>query len=164
MSEDTEKAPGRPGQEMPLMSHLGELRTRLVRCLIAAVVGFFSCFAFHERILIIMLQPLKDVLPADSKLITTTLTEGFGTSMKAAFVAGLFLTSPFIFYQIWKFVAPGLYKDERTIIIPVAFFTALFFCFGALFGYFLVFPFGFSFLAHPARGVRRERPHRRGLR
>jgi sec-independent protein translocase protein TatC len=148
MSEETTPASDARGREMPLMAHLGELRTRLVRCLIAAVVGFFSCFAFHERILIVMLKPLKDALPPKSELITTTLTEGFGTSMKAAFVAGLFLTSPFIFYQIWKFVAPGLYKEERTVIIPVAILTALFFVCGALFGYYVVFPYGFSFLAN----------------
>jgi sec-independent protein translocase protein TatC len=153
MSEENTQTPGARGHEMPLMSHLSELRKRLVRCLIAAVVGFLACFAFNERILIIMLKPLKDALPPKSELITTTLTEGFVTSMKAAFVAGLFVTSPFIFYQIWKFVAPGLYKEERKVIIPVAAFTALFFVFGALFGYYLVFPYGFAFLANYASDI-----------
>jgi len=138
---------------MSLLGHLEELRVRLVRCILAAVAGFAVCFAFAERILEILLHPLKQVLPPKSELITTGLTEGFFVSMKAAFVAGLFLVSPVIFYQIWKFVAPGLYEEERRLAVPVAFFTALCFVSGACFGYFVVFPFGFTFLANYAADV-----------
>jgi len=138
---------------MSLLGHLEELRARLVRCILAAAVGFAVCFAFAERILEVLLHPLKTVLPPKSELITTSLTEGFFVSMKAAFVAGLFLVSPIIFYQIWKFIAPGLYESERKLAIPVAFFTALCFVSGACFGYFIVFPFGFTFLANYAADV-----------
>lgn len=138
---------------MSLLEHLEELRGRLTRMIIAALVGFAVCFAFAERILAILLHPLKTVLPPKSELITTGLTEGFFISMKAAFVAGIFLVSPYIFYQIWSFIAPGLYEDERKLAIPVAFFTALCFVSGACFGYFVVFPFGFTFLANYAADV-----------
>jgi sec-independent protein translocase protein TatC len=138
---------------MSLLEHLEELRARLVRCILAAAVGFAVCFAFAERILEILLHPLKQVLPPKSELITTGLTEGFFISMKAAFVAGLFLVSPIIFHQIWRFISPGLYENERRMAIPVAFFTALCFVSGACFGYFVVFPFGFTFLANYAADV-----------
>lgn len=138
---------------MSLLGHLEELRVRLIRCILAAAVGFAVCFAFAERILEILLHPLKQVLPPKSELITTGLTEGFFISMKAAFVAGLFLVSPIIFYQIWSFIAPGLYESERKLAVPVAFFTALCFVSGACFGYFIVFPFGFTFLANYAADV-----------
>nr|WP_279355650.1 twin-arginine translocase subunit TatC [Fundidesulfovibrio agrisoli] len=138
---------------MSLLDHLEELRTRLIRIIFAAVIGFAACFAFAERILEVLLHPLKSVLPPKSELITTSLTEGFFISMKASFVAGLFLVSPYIFYQIWSFIAPGLYEEERKLAIPVAFFTALCFVSGACFGYFIVFPFGFQFLAQYASEV-----------
>jgi len=138
---------------MSLLEHLEELRSRLTRMILAALVGFGVCFAFAERILEILLHPLKSVLPPKSELITTALTEGFFISMKAAFVAGIFLVSPYIFYQIWSFIAPGLYEEERKLAIPVAFFTALCFVSGACFGYFVVFPYGFTFLANYAADV-----------
>lgn len=152
MSQPQEAAAD-PGKEMSLLDHLEELRVRLVRVLIAAGVGFAICFAFAEKILEIMLRPLKEVLPASSTIQTTALTEGFFVSMKAAFVAGLFLASPVIFYQIWSFVAPGLYEEERRLAIPVALFTALCFISGACFGYYVVFPFGFTFLANYASDI-----------
>jgi sec-independent protein translocase protein TatC len=132
-------------KEAPLLEHLVELRTRLVRCLIAVGVGFAACYAFAERLLGILLKPLMDVMPGGSKLIATSLPETFFTVMKLALVAGAFVASPYIFYQLWKFVAPGLYKEERKIIVPVAVATAVCFVGGALFGYFIVFPFGFKF-------------------
>lgn len=132
-------------KEAPLLEHLLELRTRLVHCLIAVGIGFAACYSFAERLLDILLKPLVDVMPAGSKLIATSLPETFFTVMKLAMVAGAFVASPFIFYQLWQFVAPGLYKEERKIIVPVAVATAFCFVAGALFGYFIVFPFGFKF-------------------
>lgn len=132
-------------KEAPLLEHLVELRQRLVRCLIAVGVGFALSYSFAERLLDILLKPLMDVMPAGSKLIATSLPETFFTVMKLAMVAGAFVASPYIFYQLWQFVAPGLYKEERKIIMPVAFATAVCFVGGALFGYFIVFPFGFKF-------------------
>ncbi|MYL83352.1 twin-arginine translocase subunit TatC [Desulfovibrio aerotolerans] len=132
-------------KEAPLLEHLLELRTRLVRCLIAIGIGFAASYSFAERLLGILLKPLIDVMPVGSKLIATGLPETFFTVMKLALVAGAFVASPYIFFQLWQFVAPGLYKEERKIIIPVAVATAFCFVAGALFGYFVVFPFGFKF-------------------
>lgn len=132
-------------KEMTLMDHLGELRDRLVRCVVGAMVGFLACYAFRKELFNIQMKPLLDVLPPDSHLIYTSLPEAFFTYVKVAFVAGLFLVSPYIFYQIWQFISPGLYDQERKYIIPISFLSALFFVSGALFGYYIVFPFGFEF-------------------
>jgi sec-independent protein translocase protein TatC len=132
-------------QEMTLMDHLGELRDRLVRSFIAALVGFLACYAFSKDLFKLMMAPLLEVIPPDSHLIFTALPEAFFTYVKVAFVAGLFLVSPYIFYQIWQFISPGLYEQERKYMIPIAFLSAIFFVCGALFGYFIVFPFGFEF-------------------
>ena len=135
---------------MTLLAHLEELRKRMVRCLIAVGAGFLACYAFAERLLAILLQPLLDVLPPQSKLIATTLPEQFFTVLKMSLVAGVFVASPYIFYQIWKFVAPGLYREERRMVLPVAIASAFFFVGGATFGYFFVFPFGFKFFVEYA--------------
>ena len=156
VADGTPAAPPAPSQsapaggagemkEAPLLEHLSELRVRLVRCLIAVGIGFAGCYAFAEKLLVILLKPLTDVLPKGSTLIATTLPEKFFTIMKLALVAGAFAVSPYIFYQLWKFVAPGLYKEERRLIVPIAIATAVCFVGGALFGYFVVFPFGFQF-------------------
>ncbi|WP_462323866.1 twin-arginine translocase subunit TatC [Desulfoplanes sp.] len=130
---------------MTFTGHLGEFRKRLVHCAIASVVGFLGCYAFAERLFNLLMAPLVKVLPPESTLIFTSLPEAFFTYLKVAFVAGLFVVSPYIFYQIWQFVAPGLYASERKFFVPMAFCSALFFVSGALFGYFVVFPFGFEF-------------------
>lgn len=132
-------------KEMTLMDHLGELRGCLLKSVIAAFVGFVVCFAFRKELFHIQMKPLLDVLPPESHLIYTSLPEAFFTYVKVALVAGLFLVSPYIFYQIWKFISPGLYKQERKYIIPISFLSALCFVGGAMFGYFIVFPFAFEF-------------------
>lgn len=131
---------------MSILQHLEELRNRLIKIFIAAAFGFAACYWKAEELLTILMKPLTEVLPEGSTLIFTGLTEGFFTQLKVGLLAGVFLTSPYIIYQIWAFVSPALYKKERTIMIPVAFFSALFFVGGACFGYFLVFPYGFKFL------------------
>jgi sec-independent protein translocase protein TatC len=139
-----------PGHEMSLLEHLGELRSRLLRCVIAAGIGFFACYAVAEDMLRIFLQPLLKVLPPKSTLIAVTLPEKFFTVLKMAFLGGFLLASPYIFYQVWRFIAPGLYKEERQALIPVAIATAFFFTGGGVFGYFVVFPFAFSFFVNYA--------------
>lgn len=144
-SEDDESFDDEELPEMTFTSHLEELRVRMTRMVIGALVGFLACFGIKERLFDMLLVPLKEAMPPGSKLIYTGLPEAFFTYLKVALVAGIFAASPYIFYQIWAFVAPGLYKDERKWIIPIAFFSALFFCTGAAFGYFVVFPFAFEF-------------------
>ena len=137
--------PEGPAKEMGLLDHLDELRKHLFRCAIAAFIGFVACYAFAERMFELLMRPLTPLLPENTHLIFTSLPEGFFTYLKLAAVAGIFLTSPYIFYEIWLFVAPGLYKHERKWILPIAFFSAFFFTAGALFGYLVVFPFAFKF-------------------
>jgi sec-independent protein translocase protein TatC len=100
----------------------------------------------HEYFFEILMRPLIAVLPEGTSFIFTSPTEAFFTYLKVAILAAVFLASPYIVYQIWAFVSPGLYKKERGILLPVAFFSALFFVGGACFGYFIVFPWGFKFL------------------
>ncbi|WP_028574599.1 twin-arginine translocase subunit TatC [Desulfonatronovibrio hydrogenovorans] len=130
---------------MTFTEHLEELRKRLFRVVIAAFIGFLACYGFKEDLFDLLMSPLIEVLPPESTMIFTSLPEAFFTYLKVAFVAGVFLASPYIFYQIWKFVGPGLYDTEKKFILPIAFFSALFFVTGALFGYFIVFPIGFNF-------------------
>lgn len=130
---------------MTLMGHLNELRSRLTRCVIAALLGFAVCYGVSDLIFAELMKPLTAALPEGSKLIFTALPEAFFTYMRVAFVAGLFLTSPYIFYQIWAFIAPGLYDEEKRHAVPIAITSAVFFIAGAAFCYFVVFPFAFTF-------------------
>jgi sec-independent protein translocase protein TatC len=135
-----------PPHEMTFTEHLNELRVRLTRCLIGAFVGFLACYAFAEQLFTLLMQPLITLLePSGGSLIYTGLPEAFFTHVKVAALAGLFVASPYIFYQIWMFIAPGLYEGERKYMIPIALCSAVCFITGALFGYFVVFPFGFQF-------------------
>ena len=128
-----------PEEERPmtLLEHLGELRKRLVRGFLAILIGFFACYGFAQQLFYYLSLPLLKVMPADSKFIYTGVAEGF--------VAGVFVACPFLFYQIWAFIAPGLYEEEKKYIIPLALSSALFFILGGVFCYFGVFPFAFEF-------------------
>lgn len=142
-NENSEEEDGKP---MGLLDHLNELRWRLVRCFIAALVGFCLCWAVVEPLFDILTLPLNNALGAvGAHAQYTSMPEPFFTRMLVAFVAGLFISSPFIFYQIWAFIAPGLYDEEKRFIIPVAVISALFFIGGGLFCYFIVFPYAFNF-------------------
>lgn len=136
---DEEEAP------MTFLEHLEELRRRFVRIMIASGLGFLACYSFAKPLFGYLMAPLVAVLPPDSTLIFTSLPEGFVTYLKVAAVAGIFAVSPYIFSQIWGFIAPGLYEHERKWMIPLAFLSAFFFVGGALFGYYVVFPFGCEF-------------------
>lgn len=131
--------------EMTLTDHLEELRSRLVKMFIAAFIGFLACYGFAERMFEVLMAPLRPLLPENSHLIFTGLPEGFFTYIKLSLVAGVFVASPYIFGQIWLFISPALYASERKWLVPIALFSALFFITGGMFGYFVVFPFAFSF-------------------
>jgi len=134
-------------EKMPFTQHLEELRRRLIICFIAVAVGFLISYFFKERIFEWLMKPLLQVLPEgeSQKLIYTAPHEAFVTYLKVAFIAGIGLASPVILFQLWRFIAPGLYQDEKRYLLPTVFFSTLFFVGGALFGYFIVFPFGFQF-------------------
>lgn len=145
---DTSSADSKVNEDdrpMSLMDHLNELRVRLIRCTIAACLGFLACWAVVEPIFNTLVAPLQAVLLPGSHAQYTTLPEGFFTRMYIAFVAGIFASSPVIFYQVWSFIAPGLYDEEKRYIIPIAFLSAIFFVAGGAFCYFIVFPYAFGF-------------------
>lgn len=129
-----------------LKPHLAELRKRLVISVIAIVIGFFVCFFFYEPILEWMMIPAKEALPANSQMVAVEIQETFFTALKVAFFAGFILVLPIIFWQLWLFLAPGLYENEKKLVIPFVFFATLMFLIGASFAYYIVVPIGFSFL------------------
>ena len=121
------------------------MRKRLIACAIAVGIGFVISYIFSEDLFRILVMPLKERLPEGDRLIFTNLPEMFLIYLKTAFITGIFLTSPYIFYQIWMFVAPGLYQKERKYASSFVVFSTILFIGGGLFGYFIVFPFGFDF-------------------
>ncbi len=131
---------------MPFIQHLEELRKRLITCAIAVAVGFVICYFFKVQILEWLMQPMLHALPhADKRFIYTAPHEAFVCYLKVSFLAGIGLATPVIIYQMWRFIAPGLYAHEKRYLFPVVFFSTAFFVGGALFGYSMVFPFAFKF-------------------
>lgn len=145
-----------PGEEpqasMPAMSfldHLEELRKRLVYSVIALVGGFFICWGYAERIVGVMQQPITDALTkngAAPKLVFLNPTEPFNLYLKVAFMAGLFVASPVVLYQVWLFISPGLYRNEKKYVFPFMISTVSLFLAGGYFGYKMVFPAALDFL------------------
>ena len=132
-------------EKMPFTGHLEELRNRIVVCSIAIGAGFIVSYGFKEKIFHFLTLPLISVMQTDDNLIFTGLPEAFFTYLKVSLLSGLMLAAPVLLYQFWMFVAPGLYGKERKLLIPIVFLSSFFFIGGALFGYFIVFPFGFKF-------------------
>lgn len=128
---------------MPLTAHLEELRSRVIRMLLAAGVGLLVCYGLAEEIVAALLAPLTHLDGAN--IIGTGVTDAFFTKLKVAFVAGLFVAGPVIFYQAWAFVAPGLYETEKRLALPFSIVASLFFVAGAVFCYLVVFPIAFRF-------------------
>ena len=131
--------------KLPFTAHLEELRKRLIVCFIAVGIGFVISYGFKEYLFQILVHPLVKVMAPGDSLIFTGLPEAFFTYLKVAFLAGLMLAAPVIIYEFWIFVAPGLYDKEKRLMLPIVFLSTFFFIGGALFGYFLVFPWGFKF-------------------
>lgn len=132
--------------KMSFTAHLAELRKRLVICFIAVGIGFGVAYAYSAQIFEWLVQPLIGVLPPGDKLVFTALPEAFFIYLKASLIAGVVLASPVIFYQLWMFIAPGLYQKEKRFVLPFVIISSLLFAGGALFGYYVVFPVGFRFL------------------
>jgi sec-independent protein translocase protein TatC len=131
--------------KLPFTAHLEELRKRLIVCFVAVGIGFVISYGFKEYLFQILVHPLVKVMPPGDSLIFTGLPEAFFTYLKVAFLAGLMLAAPVIIYEFWSFLAPGLYDKEKRLMLPIVFLSTFFFIGGALFGYFLVFPWGFKF-------------------
>ncbi len=136
----------REDEKLPFTLHLDELRTRLIRCAIAIFIGFITAYFFKEKIFDILSAPLIAVMDQGDSLIFTGIAEAFFTYLKVSLLAGILLATPVILFEFWMFVAPGLYRSEKKLLFPIVIISSFFFIGGALFGYFIVFPFGFQFL------------------
>ena len=134
-------------QPMPLVSHLTELRTRLLRCVAAVFLIFIGLFSFAQQIYTLVSAPLRAHLPANATMIATDVASPFLTPFKLTMIVSLFLAIPFILHQIWGFIAPGLYRHEKRIAIPLLVSSIFLFYAGMAFAYFLVFPLIFGFFA-----------------
>jgi len=130
---------------MPLTAHLEELRTRIIRALLAVAVGFGLSYWAAEPLVAWLLRPLTALRPDEALVIGTGVTDAFFTKLKVSFIAGIFVASPAVFYQIWQFIAPGLYERERRVGLPFSIAASFFFVAGAAFCYYLVFPVAFRF-------------------
>ncbi len=131
--------------EMTFLEHLEDLRKRLFYSFVALFVGFIPGWIFSKELYAILARPVTQYLPPGTKLAFTTLTAPFMLYMKTAFLASLFFMSPFVFLQLWYFIAPGLYQKEKKYVVPFVLMTTFFFTLGALFAYFIVFPWACRF-------------------
>ena len=134
---------------MGFLEHLEELRRRIIYSLIAVAVGFFACWGYAENIYTIMQRPIMQALQKNGlaeKLVYLNPTEPFNLYLKVGFLAGLFVASPFVLYQVWLFISPGLYRNEKRYVMPFMFSTVGLFLAGGYFGYKLVYPQALEFL------------------
>jgi sec-independent protein translocase protein TatC len=134
-----------PLLEGTLISHLLELRTRLMRAFLAVAIVFIPMAFYSNRLFEWLSQPLRRVLPPNSALISTSITAPFTTPLKLAFVAALLVAMPIVLYQLWAFVAPGLYRHERRYAVPLLLSSIVLFYAGTAFAYFAVLPVIFKF-------------------
>ena len=142
--QDNEKMPA-----MGFLEHLEELRKRIIYSLIAVGLGFFACWGYAENIYSIMQRPIMEALHKNGlseKLVYLNPTEPFNLYLKVGFLAGLFVASPFVLYQVWLFISPGLYRNEKRYVVPFMFSTVGLFLAGGYFGYKLVYPQALEFL------------------
>jgi len=134
---------------MGFLDHLEELRKRIIYSIISVAVGFFACWGYREQIYGIMQKPIMNALKANGmaeKLVYLNPTEPFNLYLKVSALAGLFLTSPFVLYQVWMFISPGLYRKEKRYVVPFMISTIALFSAGGYFGYRFVYPYALNFL------------------
>ena len=126
--------------------HIAELRKRLMIIGATLIVAFFACFSIYEPILNWMMIPVEAVLPEGSQMVAIEVQETFFTALKVAFFSAFLISLPVIFWQLWLFISPGLYDNEKKFVFPFVFFATLMFLVGTSFAYYIVVPFGFDFL------------------
>lgn len=132
-------------QPLPLVAHLTELRDRLLRALLAVLVVFIGLFPFANEIYTFVSEPLRSLLPPGATMIATEVASPFLTPFKLTLVAAVFLAIPYVLYQVWSFIAPGMYRHEKRLAVPLLVSSILLFYAGAAFAYFVVFPLIFAF-------------------
>ena len=138
-----------PMTSMSFLEHLEELRTRIFHSLGALAVGMGICWWFHQQLFAYMQKPIIDVLRQNGlpqKLVYLTPAEPFNLYLKISALAGLFLTSPYVLYQVWLFISPGLYRKEKKYVVPFMVSTIFLFAAGGYFGYRMVYPAALKFL------------------
>ena len=136
--------------EQPLISHLVELRTRLLRSITAILLVFIALIYFSNNIYDFVAQPLLSQLPAGTSMIATDVATPFITPIKLTLVVSFFVAIPYLLYQAWAFIAPGLYQHERRLIMPLVASSAVLFYAGMAFAYYVVFPLVFGFFTSTA--------------
>jgi len=149
MADATASAQAQHTHSMPLMPHLEELRKRIIFSVLGVLVGFLLCWSFADRIFGFVQQPLIQALRHHGLaggLVYLNPTEPFNLYLEVGFVAGLFAASPFVFYQVWLFIAPGLYRKEKRYFLPFLISTVGLFIAGGFFGYRMVYPASLDFL------------------
>ena len=135
-------------EQVNIISHLGELRNRLIKSFLFFIIAFIICYIYSEQIYSFLVQPYSTAIienNLDRRLIFTALHEAFLTYLKVAFFASIFITSPIFLTQLWKFVAPGLYKVEKSALLPYLIATPLLFIFGGFLVYYLIMPLAIKF-------------------
>jgi sec-independent protein translocase protein TatC len=143
----TETPPDTTNTQETFISHLIELRTRLIRSIVAVFIILVCLVPWAKNIYALLAAPLLKVLPKGSTMIATDVTGTFLVPLKVTLMAAFLLALPIVLYQMWAFVAPGLYQHERRLAIPVIVSSVVFFALGMSFAYFLVFPIAFGFFA-----------------
>ena len=137
-------------QGQPLVEHLIELRSRILRSLGAVVLIFLPLFFFANEFYVLLSEPLRVYLPEGATMIATEVASPFLTPFKLTLVLAIFIAIPYILHQIWAFIAPGLYANEKRMAIPLLVTSVLLFYLGVLFAFFVVFPLVFSFFTSVA--------------
>lgn len=131
--------------EMPLVEHLLELRNRLLKMVLAVVICFAAIYPFANELYLWLSEPIRSLLPIGQTMIATDITSPFFAPLKLALFVSVFVAIPVILYQLWSFVAPGLYSHEKRLAFPLLFTSVLLFYLGAAFAYYVVFPLVFGF-------------------
>jgi sec-independent protein translocase protein TatC len=131
--------------EMTFLEHLEDLRKRLWNSFVAIFIALIPAWFFSKQLFEILSRPVTQFLPEGTKMAYTGLTDPFMLYIKVSFLAALFVTSPFVFLQLWYFIAPGLYQKEKKYVVPFVTFTTIFFLMGGAFGYFVMFPWACRF-------------------
>lgn len=150
MAEEDQKKDDAVHQTQPLVNHLIELRNRLIHALAAVLVVFLSLYYFANDIYLIVSEPLRKFLPEGGSMIATEVASPFLTPFKLTFMASLFIAMPYVLFQIWRFIAPALYRKEKKLAIPLLCSSVFLFYAGMAFAYFVVFPLVFGFLTQAA--------------
>jgi sec-independent protein translocase protein TatC len=135
---------------LPLVAHLRELRDRLLRAILAVLVVFIALFPFANEIYAFVSKPLRELLPEGTSMIATEVASPFLTPFKLTLFAAIFVAVPYVLYQAWAFIAPGMYRNEKRFAFPVLASSVLLFYLGAAFAYFVVFPLIFAFFTSVA--------------